>query len=115
MNPDSPVHPVGNVQSPVQTEGCEVMCGDRLGLARSLEHEQLRKDGDRLEPDGEGPGDLKGRELVVEQEGKDGDGAKDVRELEGIEGGVVCRPADSQRRNVREWWQRPHRYLNFMR
>lgn len=62
------------------------------------------KDGDGLEPDGEGPSDLKGRELIVEQEGKNGDGAKDVGELKGIKGGVVCRSAGWSARGREGMW-----------
>ena len=52
------VDPVRDVQSAVQSEGKQIVRGDGLGLPRSLQHEQLRQDGNRLQPDGEGPQDL---------------------------------------------------------
>lgn len=45
------------------------MRGDRLGLSGPGQHEQLGEDGHALEPDGEGPQDLGGDELVVEDQG----------------------------------------------
>ena len=86
---DSPVDPVRNVQSPVKAERSEVVGGDGLRLAGSLEHEQLGQDGYALEPDGEGPGELEGGVAVGEEEGEDGDGGEEVGEAEGVERGVV--------------------------
>lgn len=54
------------------------MRGDSLGLACPLEHEQLRKNSDTLEPDGKGPGELKGRVGVVEDEGEEDYGGEEV-------------------------------------
>ena len=47
------------------------MGGDVLRLARPLQHEQLRQDGDRLEEDGEGPQDFDGSKTIIEYESKD--------------------------------------------
>ena len=44
---------------------------DGLRLAGTLEEEQLGKDGDSLEEDGEGPQKLGDREPVVEEECED--------------------------------------------
>lgn len=62
---------------------------DRLRLSGSREHEQLREDGDALEPDGEGPKDLGGDELVIEDQGQDGHGGEQVVQPEGIQRGIV--------------------------
>lgn len=64
-----PIDPVGNVQPPVQRQRRQVMRGDRLGLSGPGQHEQLRENGHALEPDGKGPQDLGGDELVVEDQG----------------------------------------------
>lgn len=49
------VYPVRNIQRSVCAEGEQVMGGDCFCLSGALQHEQLREDGDGLEPDGEGP------------------------------------------------------------
>ena len=59
------VDPVENIESSVRAEGKEVVGRDGLGLASLLDHEQLGKDGHRLQVDGEGPEDLHEGELVV--------------------------------------------------
>jgi hypothetical protein len=69
---------------------------DRVGLARALEHEQLREDGDGLEEDGEGPEDLHGREAVVEHERTERGGPDEVLDLERVDGRVVRRPGGRQ-------------------
>lgn len=45
------VYPVRNVESSVCTQREEVVGRDRLGLASALQHEELRKDGNRFQPD----------------------------------------------------------------
>ena len=85
------VDPVGDVQGPVQTEREEVVRRDGLGLASALEHEELGQDGDRLEPDGEGPEDLPRVVVVREQDGQDGGAAQEVLDPEGVEVAVVGR------------------------
>ena len=59
------VDPVENIESSVRAEGKEVVGRDGLGFASLLDHEQLGKDGHRLQVDGEGPEDLHEGELVV--------------------------------------------------
>ena len=54
------VDPVENVEGAVGAEGKQVVAGDRLGLARLADHEELRQDGHRLQVDGERPQDLRG-------------------------------------------------------
>lgn len=71
------------------------MGGNSLCLACPLEHEELRQDSNRLEPDGERPCELKGRVLVVEDEGEQDDGRDEVCEAESVEGGVLCGPCMS--------------------
>lgn len=68
------------------------MRGDGLCLAGALEHEQLREDGDRLEPDREGPCELEQRVLVVEEQRSDHDRHEEVVEPEGVERSVLRRP-----------------------
>ena len=67
------VHPVEEVQAAVEAEREQVVGGDGLRLARLADHEELREDGDRLEVDGEGPEDLEGAEVVVDEEGEPSD------------------------------------------
>ena len=77
---------------------------DGLRLAGTLEEEQLGKDGDSLEEDGEGPQKLGDREPVVEEQRKDHARADEVLDAECVDGGVVCWPdgAVSKRRVRRE-------------
>jgi hypothetical protein len=56
----------------------------------SLEHEELGEDGDSFKPDGERPEDLRGYELVVEDEREDKAGTDEVFDFEGVDGGVMC-------------------------
>ena len=92
---NSPVHPVGNVESSVQTQRSEVVRRDRLGLARSLKHKQLRQDRDALEPDGESPSELERRVSVVEEQRQDSHGRKEIRQPESIQRCVLRRPGIS--------------------
>lgn len=50
-----PVEPVGDVQSTISPKRKKIMGGDGLCLASSLQHEELRENGDRLQPDRKGP------------------------------------------------------------
>lgn len=84
-----PPDPVGDIERPVQSQRKEVVRGNRLGLAGALEHEQLREDGDRLEPDAEGPEDLRQGVLVGPDQGEGCGGAKEVLDFEGVDVGVV--------------------------
>jgi len=68
------VNPVEQVQAAVQAESEQVVSGDGLSLASLADHEQLGKDGDRFQVDGESPQDLQCAELVVDQEGETADG-----------------------------------------
>lgn len=65
------------------------MRGDSFRLACPLQHKELRQDCDRFEPDGEGPGELKGGVGVIEDEGEEDDGWDEVSEFEGVEGCVL--------------------------
>ena len=52
------IDPIGNIQRPVCAERKEVVGRDCFRFARSLQHKQLRENGNRLQPDGECPKDL---------------------------------------------------------
>ena len=69
--------PVDDVEAAVTAEGEQVVAGDRLGLPRLGDHEQLGQDGDALQVDGEGPQDLHHTELVVEDNGQEGGGSQE--------------------------------------
>ena len=60
-----------------------------LRLACTLEHEQLRKNGDRLEIYGKCPQYLRHGEFVIEYERKEQTGSKQVLNLERVDGRVV--------------------------
>lgn len=62
------VQPVWEVETSVYTESEEVVRRDGLGLSSALEHEELRENGDGLEPDGESPKDLGDGVLVGEKQ-----------------------------------------------
>ena len=66
---------------------------DRLRLAGTLEHEQLREDGDRLDEDGEGPHDFGEAEVVVEDERQQHARPEQVLDAECVNGRVVRRSA----------------------
>ena len=101
------VNPVGDVQCAVCAEGEEVVGGDGFGLAGSLQHEELRKNGNGFEPDRKGPEDLPQRlaayffcaggtnahlgeaVFVREQYRQHSASADEILHLEGIEVGVV--------------------------
>lgn len=53
-------HPVCDVESAVQAEEEQVVCGDGLRLPGFGDHEELRHYGHGLQEDGEGPQDLGG-------------------------------------------------------
>lgn len=86
---DVAVDPVGDVEGAVESEGKEVVSRNGFCLASALQHKQLREDGHRLEPDGEGPHDLGGRVVVGEGDGEDGGTAKEVLHSEGIDVDIV--------------------------
>lgn len=83
------VDPVGNVQCPVDAQGKEIMRGDCLGLACSLQHEELRQNGHAFQPDRERPQDLGDGPFVGEQDGEHGGTARQVGNAEGVEVGIV--------------------------
>ena len=86
----APVNPIWNVQSPVETQSCQIMRSDGFRLAGALKHKELRQDGDRLEPDGEGPSEFKGRIFIVEDERQQDDGWDEVCQAESVERGILC-------------------------
>jgi len=83
------VNPIRDVECPIQAQGSEIMCRNRLRLSSALEHEQLWEDCDGLKPDGEGPEDLGEVELVVEYEGEDKAGCEEIFDFEGVNGRVM--------------------------
>lgn len=52
------VDPVGNIERSVHAQGKEIVGGDRVRFSRTLQHEQLRQNCDRLQPNRESPKDL---------------------------------------------------------
>lgn len=70
------------------------MRGDGLGLAGTLEHEELGEDGDGLEEDGKGPEDFANREFVVEVQAEEEARSDEVLDFERIDGGIVSLPGD---------------------
>lgn len=60
-----------------------------LRLARPLEHKQLRKNSNRFEIYRKGPQHLRHGKLVIENEGEDKTGCKQVLDLERVNGRVV--------------------------
>ena len=89
---------------------------DGLRLAGTLEEEQLGKDGDSLEEDGEGPQKLGDREPVVEEECEDHAGADQVFDAERVYRGVVCWPGGAPLGGkFGSAGERAHLYLTFMR
>ena len=52
------VEPIRNVQRSICAKRKEIVRRDGVGLAGALQHEELRQDGDGLEPDREGPENL---------------------------------------------------------
>lgn len=80
-----PVDPVRDVERAIHAERCKVMRSDSFRLAGALEHEQLRKDSDGLEIDGEGPEDLCEGERIVEYEGEHQGRSEEVFKAEGVD------------------------------
>jgi len=78
--------PVGDVQGAVGAQRGDVVDGDGVGLAGALQHEELRQDGDGLEPDAEGPEDLERRVLVGEEQREHRRAEQQVLHAEGVEG-----------------------------
>lgn len=52
--------PVGDVECPIQAEGEQIVCGNRVRFSSALQHEQLGQNGDRFQPNRECPKDLGG-------------------------------------------------------
>ena len=82
---NSPVDPVRQIQPSVHPQRGEVVSGDGLGLSGPLEHEQLGKDSDGLEVDGEGPEHLRWCPGVGEDKGEEDARDEEVFESEGVE------------------------------
>jgi len=67
------------------------MTGDGLSLASFTNHKQLGQDSHRLQVDREGPQDLEGREIVVDEESETSDGHDEELHTECIVVAVVGR------------------------
>jgi hypothetical protein len=80
----APPDPVGNVESSVRAQRKDIVGCDCLCAAGALQHEQLRKDRDTLQPDAERPEHLGGSVLVGENDGKHSGSAKEVFGTEGV-------------------------------
>ena len=52
------VQPIRDVERSIKTQREQIMRGDGFGFSGPLEHEQLRKDRNRLQPDRKRPQDL---------------------------------------------------------
>ena len=63
---------------------------DRLGLARPLQHEQLRQNGYTLQPNTECPQDLRDGVFVREEDCHYRREGEEILHLEGIIVGIVC-------------------------
>jgi len=66
------IHPIRNVQGPVNAQGEEIVRRDSFRLPGPLKHEQLGQYGDALQPEREGPEDLGDGPAIREQNGEDG-------------------------------------------
>jgi hypothetical protein len=49
------VNPIRYIESAVEPQGKEVMCGDSICFSGALEHKKLWKDSDGFKPYGKGP------------------------------------------------------------
>jgi hypothetical protein len=87
----APPDPVGNVESSVRAQRKDVVGCDRLCTAGALQHEQLRKDRDTLQPDAERPEHLGGSIFVREDDGEHGGGSEEVFGAESVLVRVVGR------------------------
>lgn len=85
-------YPVRDVQRAVRAQRRDVVDRDCVRLAGALQHEQLRQDGDGLEPDAEGPQDLDRLVFEGEEERHDGCAHEQVLNTEGVEGRRLRRP-----------------------
>lgn len=85
------VDPVGDVKSAVAAESEEVVSSDSLGLTSSLKHEELRKNSHRLEPDGEGPHNLRKGVVVRKHDGENSSSSEEVLDAESVDIGIVGR------------------------
>jgi len=68
------------------------MSGDRLRLARPLQQEELREDGNALQVDRESPKDLGRGELVRSDERQQETGSDDELDAERVDRWVIRRP-----------------------
>lgn len=84
------VHPVGDVQHTVDTQGKDVMNGNVFCFACSLQDEQLRKNGYGLEPDGKGPYHFQDGVLVSQDQRSHKGSSGKVAHLEGVEVFLGC-------------------------
>lgn len=78
------VDPVQQVERPVTAQSEQVMAGDALRLAGLGDEEQLRKDGHRLQVDGERPEHLHDGEVVVDEQRENGAGNQQELNPEGV-------------------------------
>ena len=85
-----PVDPVEEVEAAVEAENEEINTDCHLSLARPVDEDQLRDQGDALEVDGEGPEYLHDGELVVDDESEDGARHKQEDKTELVVLFVVC-------------------------
>ena len=85
-----PVDPVEDVEAAVEAENEEINTDCHLSLARPVDEDQLRDQGDALEVDGEGPEYLHDGELVVDDESEDGARHKQEDKTELVVLFVVC-------------------------
>jgi len=83
------VDPVEDVQCTVGTQRKQVMRCDGFSFAGFWYHEELRKDGDGFQVDGEGPQHLHHRHAVVDQHRQPGDWDDDEFDAECVVIGVV--------------------------
>jgi len=83
------VDPVEDVEGTVRSQCEQVVRGDGLRFTRLRDHEELWKDGDRLEVDGEGPQHLHHRHAVVHQHRQTGNRNDDELDAECVVVGIV--------------------------
>ena len=86
---------------------------DRFRLACPLQHEQLRKNRNRLEIYGKSPQYLRHGKAVIDDERKQETGSEQILDLERVDGGVVCGAMHGQRAQTHTWVT--HRKRDFMR
>lgn len=82
--------PVDQVQSTVAAKGKQVVSGDGFSFTSFTDHEQLRKDGDTLKVDTEGPENFQRSELVVDEESETTNRHDEKFSSESVMVSVVC-------------------------